>query len=244
MLVAFLCMAFDQWLYAQDPREIINRVESNLRGDASYSEMTMTTVRPRFTREVSMKSWSLGDEYALILITEPARDKGTAFLKRGKEIWNYVPAIDRTVKMPPSMMSQSWMGSDFTNDDVVRGISLVDDYTHQLLRTENLGGYQCYVVELRPKPGVPVVYDKVIYWVAKQLYLPVKVESYDEFGNLANTINFREIMNMGGRRIPTVVEIVPAGRENQKTILTTTRANFDISLTEDFFTIQNLTRMQ
>jgi outer membrane lipoprotein-sorting protein len=129
-------------LQAQDPREIIRKVEDNMRGDASYSELTMTTERPRYTREISMKSWSLGEDYALILITAPARDKGTAFLKRGNEIWNYVPNIDRTVKMPPSMMAQSWMGSDFSNDDLVRGSSTIDDYTHTLLRSETVDGHE------------------------------------------------------------------------------------------------------
>ncbi len=244
LLIPVLSLSGFFSLRAQDPQEIVHRVEVNMRGETSYTEMTMTTVRPRFTREISMKSWSLGDDFAMILITAPARDQGTAFLKRGKEMWNYVPGIDRTVKMPPSMMSQSWMGSDFSNDDLVRGVSLVDDYFHQLLRSDSFDGHLCYVIELRPKPGVPVVYDKVIYWVAKQIYLPVKVESYDEFGNLANTINFRDIRQIGGRRIPTVVEIIPADRENHKTILTTTHANFEIRLSEDFFTIHNLTQIQ
>lgn len=231
-------------LQAQDPKEIIRRMEDKMRGDASYTEMTMTTVRPRFTREVSMKSWSLGEQYALILITAPARDKGTAFLKRGNEIWNYVPGIDRTVKMPPSMMSQSWMGSDFTNDDLVRGVSTIDDYTHKLLRSEMVDGHDCYVVEMVPKPDVPVVFDKVIYWITKQHYLPVKLENFDEFGDLASSINFREIKSLGGREIPTVLEIIPAGRTGHKTVLTTTKADFRVNLSESFFTIQNLTNVR
>ncbi len=139
--------------YAQDdPRDIIRRMEDNMRGDASYTEMTMQTVRPRYTREISLKAWSLGDDYSLIYITAPARDLGTAFLKRGREMWNYLPGIDRTVRMPPSMMSQSWMGSDFTNDDLVRGVSTVDDYTHELTGKETVDGHECYVIEMIPLP--------------------------------------------------------------------------------------------
>jgi len=229
---------------AQDPREIIRRMEDKMRGDASYSEVTMTMVRPRFTREVSMKSWSLGEQFALILITAPARDKGTAFLKRGNEVWNYLPGIDRTIKMPPSMMSQSWMGSDFTNDDLVRGVSIVDDYLHKLLRTEMFEGQECYVVEMIPKLNVPVVFDKVIYWITKQHFLPVKLENYDEFGELASTINFREIKLLGGREVPTLLEIVPAGRTGHKTVLTTSKADYTVNLSENFFTIQNLTNVR
>ena len=240
----FASLALSVTASAQDPREILRRMEDNMRGDASYTELTMTTVRPRFTREISMKSWSLGDDYALIMITAPARDQGTAFLKRGREIWNFVPSIDRTVKMPPSMRSQSWMGSDFSNDDLVRGTSTIDDFSHRLLRSEAMNGHDCWVLELKPKPDVPVVYDKVIYWVSKQYYLPVKVENYDEYGDLANTINFRDIKHMGGREFPTVMEVIPATRADQKTILTTTKADFGISLTPAYFTLQNLTNVR
>jgi len=231
-------------LNAQDPREIIRKVEDNMRGDASYSELTMTTERPRYTREISMKSWSLGEEYALILITAPARDKGTAFLKRGNEIWNYVPNIDRTVKMPPSMMAQSWMGSDFSNDDLVRGSSTIDDYTHTLLRSETMDGHSCYVLELIPKPDAPIVFDKVIYWVSKEHYLPVKIENYDEFGDLASTINFKDLKEMGGRLMPAIMEMIPANQSGQKTTLTTHKADFNIKLEQGFFSQQNLTNIR
>jgi outer membrane lipoprotein-sorting protein len=231
-------------LQAQDPREIIRKVEDNMRGDASYTELTMTTERPRYTREISMKSWSLGEDYALILITAPARDKGTAFLKRGNEIWNYVPNIDRTVKMPPSMMAQSWMGSDFSNDDLVRGSSTIDDYTHTLLRSETMDGHDCYVLELIPKPDAPIVFDKVIYWVSKEHYLPVKIENYDEFGDLASTINFKDLKEMGGRLMPAIMEMIPANRSGQKTTLITHKADFNIKLEQGFFSQQNLTNIR
>ncbi len=217
-------------------------MEDNMRGGSSYTEMTMQTVRPRFTREIGIRSWSLGDNYSFILITAPARDRGTAFLKRGNEIWNYVPSIDRTVKMPPSMMSQSWMGSDFSNDDLVRGISIVDDFTHKMLPGQTIDGIACFVIELTPKPNVPIVYDKIIYWISQRHYLPVRIENYDEFGELANTVNFRDIKQMGGREIPTVTEIVPADRPGHKTVLTTHAADYGIRLSEDFFSLQNLSK--
>jgi len=222
------------------PREILQRVEDNMRGTSSYTEMTMQTVRPRFTREISMRAWSLGDDYSMIVITAPAREKGTGFLKREREIWNYVPGIDRTVKMPPSMMSQSWMGSDFSNDDLVRGTSTVADYTHRLLRRERVEGHECYVLELIPRPEAPIVYSKVIYWVSVEYYLPVKVENFDEFGNLASTINFRDIRLMGGKHLPAIFEMIPADRPGHKTIITTHTANFRVSLSPEFFTLQNL----
>ena len=238
MIVLVMAMSFQTM--AQDPKAIIQRMEENFRGDASYNEMSMETVRPRYTREITMKSWSLGDDYSLIVVTAPARDEGTAFLKRGNEIWNYVPNIDRTVKMPPSMMSQSWMGSDFSNDDLVQGSSTVDDYEHRFMGKETIDGVETYKIELKPLPETPVVYDKSYYWISTDSYLPVKVENYDEFGDLVSTIHFREVKNMGGRNIPTVMEMIPHGRRGHKTIIRTHKADYDIQLRESFFTQQNM----
>ena len=230
-------------LAAQDPKEIMREVEQNMRGDASYNEMSMKIERPRYTREISMRSWALGDDYSLVYVTAPARDEGTAFLKRGNEIWNYQPNIDRTVKMPPSMMSQSWMGSDFTNDDLVNASSLVDDYTHELLGEEETDGHLCYVIELTPNPDNPVVYEKSIHYISKEHVLPVRSENYDERDNLVNTIYFREFSTMGGRTIPAIMEVVPAGKDNQRTVITTHKADYDIDISEDFFSTQNLTQI-
>lgn len=227
-------------LYAEDPKEIIRRMEDNMRGDASYTEMTMETVRPRYTREIAMKSWSLGDDFSLILITAPARDEGTSFLKRKNEIWNYVPSIDRTVKMPPSMMSQSWMGSDFTNDDLVQGSSTVDDYDHTLLGKETIDGVECYKIEMKPHPETPVVYERIIRWVSTGKYLPVKVENYDEYGDLVSSIHFREVQNLGGRELPTVMEMIPHDKSGHKTIIKTQKADFSVNLNKEFFSLQNM----
>ena len=209
-------------------------MENNIRGDASYTEMTMETARPRYTREISMKSWTLGDDFALIYVTAPARDEGTAFLKRGNEIWNYVSNIDRMVKMPPSMMSQSWMGSDFSNDDLVRGISIIDDYDHELLGDETVDGQECYKIELTPYPETPVVYEKVLYWVSREYYLPVKVENYDEYGVLVSTIHFSDVKTMDGRPMPSVMEMIPEDKRNHRMLITYNEADFGIDISEGF----------
>ncbi len=247
-LKTFLLLLLVVWIAsdarAQDPREIIRRMDNNMRGDASYSEMSMEVVRPRYTREVTMRSWSLGEDYALIYVTAPARDAGTAFLKRGNEIWNYQPNIDRTVKMPPSMMSQSWMGSDFTNDDLVNASSLVDDYTHTLLGEEEIDGHASYVIEMVPTPENPVVYEKVIQYVSKEHYLPVRTENYDERDNLVNTIHWREYKTMGGRLTPSVMEVIPEDQSDRKTVISTHTADFGIDISERFFSIENLTDVE
>lgn len=241
LLLAF--MAMFSGVSAQDAREIISRMEENMRGDASYNEMSMEVVRPRYTREVSMRSWSLGDDFALIYVTAPARDEGTAFLKRGNEIWNYQPNIDRTIKMPPSMMSQSWMGSDFTNDDLVNASSLTEDYSHEYLGEEEVDGHMCYIIEMTPSPDNPVVYEKIIQYVSQEHYLPVRTENYDERDALVNTIHFRDIKNFGGRLIPSVMEMIPEDQDNRKTVIITHDAEFGIDISESFFSIENLTEI-
>ncbi len=242
--VLFVALFFINEMQAQDAREIIRIAEENMRGDVSFMEMTMEVVRPRYTREVSMRSWSMGNDYSLVFVTAPARDQGTAFLKRGNEMWNYQPNIDRTIKMPPSMLSQSWMGSDFTNDDLINASSLVDDYTHQLKGSETIDGLECYLIELVPNPDNPVVYEKSLYWISKQHYLPVRNENYDEYGDLVNTIHFRDIKKMGGRYVSAIMEMIPADRDNQKTIIRTHSADFNISLNQGFFSVQNLTNIR
>ena len=174
---------------AQDAKEIIRKADEKAHGTtSSYTEIKMAIIRPTWKREMTMKTWSKGDDYSLILITGPARDKGIAYLKRKNEMWNWQPTIDRVVKMPPSMMTQSWMGSDFTNDDLVRQSSMVNDYTHKLLGSETIEGRDCYKIELTPKDNTAVVWGKLIMWVDKAEYINLKVEYYDEDGYLVNTM--------------------------------------------------------
>jgi outer membrane lipoprotein-sorting protein len=117
-------------IFAQDAIEIVKKADEKMRGKTSQAEMTIKTTRPTWTREMTVKTWIKGNDYAMILIQAPARDKGTVFLKRKKEVWNWLPTVERSIKLPPSMMSQSWMGTDFTNDDLVKESSIVEDYTH------------------------------------------------------------------------------------------------------------------
>ncbi|MCH8557968.1 MAG: outer membrane lipoprotein-sorting protein [Balneolia bacterium] len=226
-----------------DAREIIRIVDENMRGESSYSEMTMTIERPRYTREVSLRSWALGTDYSMILITAPSRDAGTTFLKRGNEIWNYVPNVDRTIKMPPSMMSQSWMGSDFTNDDLVRESSIVDDYTHEIIRTEEYEGRDAWVIEMIPHEDAAVVWGKVLVWVCQQDNIQLRVENYDQSGELAQTMELDRIKELGGRMIPSRMTMIPADKD-QQTVLEYKTLEFGIDEGEDFFTQRNMQRIR
>lgn len=243
-IVAGLVMGATSLVSAQEPAEILDNMEYAMRGNSSYAEMTMKIERPRYTREVSMKSWILGRDHSMILITAPSRDEGTAYLMRGSDIWNYDPRIDRTTRMPSSMMAQSWMGSDFTNDDLVRDSDIVEDYEHELLRTEEYEGRQAYVIELIPKTDTPIVWGKVKMWISTEDYLQLRVENYDQRNELANTMELDQITRFGDREIPARITVIPADKDNERTILTYQAMDFDIDIDEGFFTQRNMQRVQ
>lgn len=229
---------------AQNAQEILDKMEQVMRGDSGYSEMTMKIVRPRYEREISMRSWHMGTDYSLVLITAPARDEGIAYLMRENDIWNYDPRIDRTTRLPSSMMAQSWMGSDFSNDDLVRDTDITRDFEHTILRTEMVDGRDSYVIEMIPKPGTPIVWGKVLVWIAKDDYLQLRIENYDQRFELVSTMNLDQIKEMGGRIIPTRFTVTPAGKENEKTILVYEAMEFNIDIDENFFSRANMQRVR
>jgi outer membrane lipoprotein-sorting protein len=229
---------------AQDIKEIVRKADEKFRGTSSQGEMTMTIQRPSWSRTVSMKNWTLGNNFSIIYITAPAKEKGQVFLKRYNEMWNWVPSIERMVKIPPSMMMQSWMGSDFTNDDLVRESSLVKDYSHKLLGEEKLEGYNCYKIELIPNEDAAVVWGKIIMWIVKDELLWLKAEYYDDDGILSNTEILSNIKKMDDRKMPTHLEMIPAGKEGNKTIMNFNNIKFNVKLDESFFSQQNMKKIR
>lgn len=225
-------------------KEIMEKVTSNKQGETLYSEVTMTIVRPTWTREVGIKNWTKGEKYSLILITSPAKDKGQAFLKRDKDLWNWMPSIDRMVKMSSSVMGQSWMGSDFTNDDMTKHSSKLEDYTHELNGTEEIRGYECYKLTLIPKEDAAVVWGKIVVWITKKDFIEIKSEFYDEDGILINTYNGLDIKEYQGRKIPSRLEVIPADKPNQKTVLTVHKNDFNKPMSDSFFSQQNMKKLR
>lgn len=228
---------------AQDATEIIRKADEKMRGETSRAQVEMQIIRPSWQRSISMKTWSKGMDYSLILITGPARDEGTAYLKRENEIWNWLPNINRTIKMPPSMMSQSWMGSDFSNNDLVEEHSIVTDYSHKLVNDSTIAGRDSYKIEMIPKPEAPVVWGKVIAYISKKEYLQLRIEFYDEDNQLIKVMEGSDIEEMGGRVIPTRMEMIPIDKKGQKTVLIYEDINFNVDISNNFFSIQNMKRV-
>ncbi|MCB0531929.1 MAG: outer membrane lipoprotein-sorting protein [Lewinellaceae bacterium] len=243
-ILALLLLIFAGQAFAQDAREIVKKADEKARGNSSIAQMTITTVRPKWTRSMELKVWGKGTDYALLLVQSPAKDKGVSYLKRKNEVWNWLPTLERTIKLPPSMMGESWMGTDFTNDDLVKEASVVDDYTHTLLGTEKQAGRDCYKIQMIPKPDAAIIWGKLLMWIDKSEYLELRTEFYDEDGELVNTMIGSEVKNIGGRMLPTKVEMIPAEKKGHKTTITYSSIQFDQPLSDSFFTTNNMTKVK
>ena len=221
-------------------KSIIEKADNKRLGKTSTSTMSLKIIRPKWEREIELKLWTKGNDFMMILITGPARDKGTAFLKRGDEIYNWIPRIERSIKLPPSSMLQSWMGSDFTNDDLVKQSSMVKDYEHALIGKEEISGREAYKILLEPKEEASVVWGKVEAWVDVEESLFLKLAYYDEEGKLVNTLLGKNIKTMGGRTVTSLLEITPARDPGNKTTLEYKSIEFDQPMDDNFFSLRNL----
>ena len=225
-------------------KEIVKRADDNMRGKTSEAAITIQIIRPTWSREMHMKAWSKGDDYSMILVTSPAKEKGTVFLKRMKEVWNWIPSIERNIKLPPSMMSQSWMGTDFTNDDLVKEASSVSDYDHTLLGKETIANKDCYKIEMVPKPSAAIVWEKVVVWIDSIDFLQLKAEFYDEDGELVNIMNSSDVKELGGRKITSTIEMLPIDKEGYRTVIMYNDIIFDIPINDNFFTTRSMKQLK
>ena len=231
-------------LNAQNATEIIRKADEKARGKTSTASITIQIVRPNWTREMKVKAWTKGNDLSMILVNEPVKDKGVVYLKRKKEVWNWIPSIERNIKLPPSMMSQSWMGTDFTNDDLVKEASMVEDYTHSIVGDTVIDQRPCYKIQLLPKPASVVVWGRLLMCVDKKDNLMLYVEYYDEDGKLINTMKTSDIKILGGRLLPARMEMIPADKRNIKTVLIYNSLEFDKPIDDSFFTSQNMPRVK
>ena len=241
---SLLAMAPARLAAAQDPaaRDVVDRAEKALWGTTLQARLTMTVKTPRWQRALELQAWIDRPRRSFIRILGPAKEAGIASLRIGAEMWNYLPTVERTIKIPPSMMMQPWMGSDFTNDDLVKESSLVDDYTHRLIGSDTVGGTPSYVVESTPRPDAPVVWARIVFRIRKADFLPVREEFYDERGALVRVMSFSDVRSLGGRTIPTRWEMRPVGKPENVTTVVMTSATYDAPIPTDIFSQRNLTK--
>jgi outer membrane lipoprotein-sorting protein len=232
-LFAFFCRA-------QDAKLIVQKADDKLRGTTFQVELTIKTIRTTWTRSMDVKAWMKGSDYSMILIQSPAKDKGIAFLKHKKEVWNWMPSLERTIKLPPSMMSQSWMGTDFTNDDLVKESSIVNDYNHSIIGDTVIGERNCYIIQMIPKPEAAVVWGKLIVCIDKKDFIELHTKFYDEDGKLINIMNAYDIKIMDSRLIPTRFEMIPMDKKNQKTEMIYRSVKYNRPIEDGFFTAEKM----
>ena len=211
-----------------------------MRGSTSQAEIVIKTVRPSWSREMRVKTWMKGTNLAMIIIQSPAKDKGIAFLKRKKEVWNWMPSLEKTIKLPPSMMSQSWMGTDFTNDDLVKESSIVNDYDHKIIGDTIINNRNSYIIQMIPKPEAAVVWGKLIVCIDKKDFLELHTRFYDEDGTLVNIMNGYDVKMMDGRLIPTYFEMIPTDKKNQKTEMIYKSIQYNKPLDDGFFSTERM----
>jgi outer membrane lipoprotein-sorting protein len=245
LLILFLGLSFTK-LNAQNSltaTDIIKKADELTRGKTNSSEMVVDIIRPTWKRSISIKSWGKGLDYSMTYVTAPAQDRGQVFLKLKTDMWNWMPSIGRMIKIPASMMSQGWMGSDYTNDDILKESSMVVDYNHKIIGEDTIQGLKTYKIEMTPKPTAAVVWNKVYKWITEKGFIQIKSEYYDEDNTLVKSEFGYDFKTIDGRLIPTRIEIVPADNSGKKTVVHIKNMHFNIKLSESFFSQQNMKRV-
>lgn len=225
---------------SSEGREILDKVEKLLWGSTVQGEYEMTIVTPRWQRTLGLRLWMDRPRRSFVRIITPAKEAGIGSLRIGAEMWNYLPNVERIVKIPPSMMLQPWMGSDFTNDDLVKESSILDDYTHKVIATVQLDGAAVVQVEAVPKSDAAVVWGRIVYWVRRVDTMPLKQEFFSERGERVRVLSFADVRQVGGRILPTRWEMRPDAKPGNSTTVVLKEATFDRPVDDEIFSQRNL----
>lgn len=223
-----------------DVAHLLRRFDDMYESSGTFSRIEIAIMTPRKTRTLRLRAWTKGEDRAVIVIDAPPRDAGTATLKVGNNLWNYLPKISRTIRVPPSMMMGSWMGSDLTNDDIVRDSSYEEDYESELVgRSEDPPGWK---VRLDALPDAVGLWNRVEVVFSFDDELPVMAQFFDRKDRLSRTMRFADVKDIGGRRVPTFMTIVPEREEGRRTEFRYLHVEFGVELEDDMFSLSRLER--
>ncbi|RJO65880.1 MAG: outer membrane lipoprotein-sorting protein [Myxococcales bacterium] len=225
-----------------DAATILNRIDDLYRGESSHSMMTMTVKTRNWERSLSMEAWSQGKEKSLVKVLKPLKERGTATLKMGKEIYNYLPKTDRTIKLTAAMMGGSWMGSHFTNDDLVKESRMADDFTSSITFAGTRDGQEAIEITGVPRPDAVVVWGKVVVLVRAKDYQPLYVDYFDEDGQMTRRMSFSDFQTTGGRLLPRKMRLIPTDKPDESTEVVYEDISFDVPLADGFFSLNQLRR--
>jgi len=222
-----------------DIEKVVHAIDQMYRHDSSHTIMEMEIHTPHWSRTLKLEAWSEGMDKTFIRILQPQKERGMGTLRIDNEMWNYLPKTNKVMKIPPSMMMSSWMGSDFKNNDLVKEFTFTEDYTFEYVQPEDADESLLYV-KCTPKPGKPIVWGHVLVAVDAQTLIPEWEKYYDEHGELMRIMYFKEVEDFDGKQLPSIMELVPQTKEGHKTVLRYIEAEFDIRITERIFSLRNL----
>ena len=218
---------------------IVKKIDELHRSKSSYAEFDMKIVTPHWTRTLDLQAWSMGMDKTFIRIRAPKKEKGVSTLRVAGEMWNYLPKTSKIIKVPPSMMMGSWMGSDFTNDDLVKEFSLLEDYSYERAYPEDAVDSLIYI-RATPREDLPVVWGEILVAVSASDSIPVWEQYYDERGRPLRRMSYYDIQIFSGRKVPAIMEMVPQTKEGHKTVLHYRTLELDIPIDDDIFSLRNL----
>ena len=218
-------------LLADEAHDIMKKIDNNMRGQNVYMQMTMSITAMGHTRTMKMQTWAKGTKKSFVKTIYPPKDKGITFLSLDNQMWQYIPKIERTIKIPPSMMLQNWMGSDFTNDDMVKQSSIVDDYDPRILKKEG----SVVTIELIPKEDAAVVWGKIITYIDTTTYTSQKDVFYDEDGEEVRTFFYKDVKKYGKYYTPTHWRVQPADKPSNSTEILLEDVKYDSDISEQYF---------
>ena len=242
LLYLFIVFFFTNFVNASnlDPEKILDSVDDLYRSNASHGIITLSVTTVNWQRTLTLEQWSKGEDKSLIKILKPKKEKGLATLRVDKNVWNYLPKVKRVVKIPSSMMSSSWMGSHFTNDDLVKQSRMTEDYTFSITFEGTREKKNIIEITCIPNKNAAVVWGRVEVIVFRDDYIPIRMIYYDEDLLLSRTLEFTDIRTMNGKMIPTLMSIIPADEPNESTIVRWEEIQFDITIDDEFFSLRKL----
>jgi outer membrane lipoprotein-sorting protein len=219
--------------------DIMTKMDELYRSKSSYSDVEMKIITPHWQRTLEMKIWTEGTDKTFIRILNPKKEKGMGTLRIGNEMWNYLPKTNKVMKIPPSMMMGSWMGSDFTNDDLVEEFTYIKDYTYEWAMIEAPEEDVLYIKAI-PREDLPVVWGHLVMAIREADYIPLWEKYYDEKGEPMRTMIFSDVQQYGKRKLPSTMEMIPENKEGHKTMVRYTNATFDMAVEDKIFSLKNL----
>ncbi len=237
ILLILFCI---QVSYSQTAKEILDKSTQRLGKDHLYNKLQLKMIRPNWTRTVQLKSWSTGRDHLMIYIEQPQRDKGQVYLRTKNEFWNWIPRVNKKLKLPPSMMSQSWMGSDLNNGDLFQNRDYENQFKIGPLSSKSINGKEYHFITLSINKDSDLLYGKVLVWIDKETFLQKQIEFYDEEGKLISTHIGNGVEKLDKFYYWKTLEVLPAEKPGYKTILTTLEIDLNIKKPLSFYSIRNL----